>query len=520
MIKGDAVADTWERDTFGMGEVMPPAERPFDRPEVEPLKPERPKQMAFPVENMGPVLAEAVKATSKLAYVPASLAAQSVLAACSLAVQPHFNVVLPTGQSRPTSLFLVSVAESGDRKSTSDDNAMSAIREYEHELEQAHVHEKATAALQQSAWDEAKRAITQKVKNQGREAIEEAYRDLGPRPDGPVDPNIIIRSGTTQGLLKRFVTARPSLGLMSDEGGSWLGGYGMSEDNRLATISTLSDFWDGKTVQMLTSGEGYTALRGRRLTFHLMVQPIVADRLLGDAEALGQGFLSRLLVSHPESLAGTRFVDPESPPDAVASEGLSIFRDRLWRIITAKMPVDPGTLTLTPAALSMSSQARLMWWHFYNGIEARLGPEGDLQSVKGFVGKLPEMAARIAANLEVFEHGIRTTEIGAEALARGIALAEFYLSEALRLFGHQHVPQIYDDAQKLSDWLKDKWKENLVSVSAISGSGPSSLRNRSDHIRDVIAILVRHNHLCEQPNGGTISGKRVRLAWRVQVGRG
>jgi hypothetical protein len=429
-------------------------------------------------------------------------------------------VVLPTGQERPTSLFFVSVAESGDRKSTSDDNAMSAIREFERELEDVYVNEKTTAALQQSAWDESKRAITQKVKNQGRQALEDAYRDLGPRPDGPVEPTIIIRTGTTQGLLKRFITTRPSLGLMSDEGGSWLGGYGMSEDNRLATIATLSDFWDGKTVQTLTAGEGYTALRGRRLTFHLMVQPIVADRLLGDAEALGQGFLSRLLVSHPESLAGTRFVDPEVLPTETELQGLSIFRERLSLIVRADMPIEPGTLTLNPKPLMLSHQAQMLWWGFYNTIEGELGPDGAYQSVKGFVGKLPEMAARMAANIAVFDQGARITGVDEHAMARGIALAQFYLSEALRLFGQQRIPAIYEDAQKLSDWLCTKWDENLISVSAISARGPNAFRKRSDYIRELLSLLVRHNHLAELPNGGMVLGKKVRVAWRVVIGRG
>lgn len=490
---------------------------PFTWPEPEPLMPDRARQMAYPVESMGPLLCEAVKAVARKAFVPHSLAAQSILAACSLAVQPHFNVVLPTGQVRPTSLFLTSVAESGDRKSTSDDSAMEAIREFERELEDLFTSQKATAQLQQSAWDEAKRSITQKVKNQGRQALEDAYRDLGPRPEGPVEPTIIIRTGTTQGLLKRFVTARPSLGLMSDEGGSWLGGFGMSEDNRLATISTLSDFWDGKTVQMLTAGEGYTALRGRRLTFHLMVQPIVASRLLGDAEALGQGFLSRLLVSHPESLAGTRLVDPNALPTEAEMQGLSMFRDRLSRIIRADMPTLDDTLILQPNPLMLSAQAQQMWWAFYNSIEARLGPDGDLQSVKGFVGKLPEMAARLSANIAVFEQGMRTVEIGAETLARGISLAEFYLAEALRLFGQQHVPAEYQDAQILSDWLASKWSENLIDVSAISKSGPRALRKRSDYIRTIVSILVRHNHLAELPNGGFVSGRKSRLVYRVLV---
>lgn len=491
------------------------------RPEPQPLAPDRTKQADYPVEAMGPVLAGAVRATVAKAFVPPCLAAQSVLAACSLAVQGHFNVLLPTDQYRPTSLFLVSVAESGDRKSTSDGHVMTSVREYERELEEIGLRERADALLAQAAWDEAKKAATQRNKNKGRDALEEGYRELGVRPEGPLEPTIIVRSGTTQGLLKRFVQTRPSLGLMSDEGGSWLGGYGMTEDNKLNTISTLSDFWDGNTVQMMTSGEGYTALRGKRLTFHLMIQPYVSSRLLGDAEAQGQGFLSRLLVAHPDSLAGTRFVDPTKPIDAVHIEALQTFHDRIGRIIRATLPVEEGTLNLKPRALGMSDQARLMWWAFYNAIEARLGPEGDLQSVKGFVGKLPEMAARIAANIAVFEYGIRVQEIDAQMLARGIALAEFYLSEALRLFGQERIPQEYVDAQAVSDWLRTKWGENLITLTMISRRGPANLRNKSDYIRQIIDILVRHEHLSEQlPGGGMVAGVKTRTAYRVQVRNG
>lgn len=490
-------------------------------PEPQALAPDRAKQADYPVEAMGPLLAGAVLATVDQAYVPACLAAQSVLAACSLSVQAHFNVLLPTGQYRPTSLFLVSVAESGDRKSTSDDHVMASVREYENELEEQCLQEKAQALMRQSAWDEAKKATTQRLKTRGTAALEEGYRELGPRPDGPLEPTIIVRTGTTQGLLKRFVTTRPSLGLMSDEGGSWLGGYGMTEDNKLATIATLSDFWDGKIVQMMTSGEGYTALRGKRLAFHLMIQPYIAGRLLGDAEAQGQGFLSRLLVAHPDSLAGTRFVDPLRPVNAVHTRALSAFHDRVSQIIRQPLPVDEGTTVLKPRAVGLSEQARLMWWEFYNSIEARLGKDGDLQSVKGFVGKLPEMAARMAANIAVFEYGYKVQEIDCEMLSRGIRLAEFYLSEALRLFGQQSLPKAIEDAQAVSDWLRDKWSENLISLSAISKSGPSAVRNQSDYIRQIIDILVRHEHLSEQlPNGGMVSGKKARQVWRVQVRNG
>lgn len=489
----------------------------FTRPEPEPLMPDRGKQGEFPVAYLGPVMGRAVEGIARLAYVPTSLAAQSVIAACSLAVQPHFNVTLPTGQTRPVSIFLVSVAESGDRKSTSDAYAMEAVRDYERELELQFAARQADALIQQAAWDEAKKQATNVNKRNGREALEQAYRELGPRPEGPREPVIVIRSGTTQGLLKRFQTSRPSLGLMSDEGGSWLGGYGMSEDNRLNTISTLSDFWDGAPVQTLTSGEGHTVLRGKRLTFHIMVQPIVANRLLGDAEALGQGFLSRLLVSSPESLAGTRFVDPNERADPAALRAIGDLRERLFRIVKANIPVDLDTHVLKPETLRLDDAATTRWWEFYNWLEAKIGPDGDYHSVKGFVGKLPEMAARLAAILTAFEEGVRAEIIGERQMLAGIELAKFYLGEALRLFGKVNVSTALANAQLISTWLAEKWDEPFVSITVISSRGPSALRNRSDDIREALEVLERHNHVTNVADRGVIGGKKVRKAWRVHV---
>lgn len=505
-------------ETSGFDAAYQASDAQAARPQPIALTAERVEAIDYPVDELGPVLAQATKATAAHVMAPIALTAQSCLAAVSLAVQPHFDVVLPTGQTRPTTLHLVTVAESGDRKSASDELMMQPVWAYQDSIEDEFEARKQDAAIAQSAWDESRKATTQQNKNRGREALEEAYRELGPRPDGPVDPTIVVRSGTTQALLKRFTTCRPSLGLMSDEGGSWLGGYGMTEDNRLLTISTLSDFWDGKSVQINTAGEGFTALRGRRLAFHLMIQPVLAGRLLGNAEAQGQGFLSRLLVSQPGSLAGTRFVDPAKRGHDAYQADVAPFRQRLGQIIATPLPVMPDTNILQPLPLPLSEQAQAMWWAFYNQIEARLGPDGDLGSVKGFVGKLPEQAARIAAVIAVFHKGQSIEEVDARSMARGIALAEFYLTEAQRLFGQPAVGPEIEHAQLLSDWLRDKWKENLVSVTAISQGGPAAVRKGGDYVKKLIEILVRHDHLSDRlPNGGMVMGKKARDAWRVLV---
>ena len=74
----------------------------------------------FPAAALGPVLGSAVEAIADAVQVPLALAAGSVLSAAALAAQPHADVILPYGQRVPTSLFVVTVAGSGDRKSAAD----------------------------------------------------------------------------------------------------------------------------------------------------------------------------------------------------------------------------------------------------------------------------------------------------------------------------------------------------------------------------------------------------------------
>lgn len=491
----------------------------FARPQPLPLIGEIAKGEDYPVEAMGERIGAATAAIAKKVQVPLALAANSVLSACSLAIQPYVNVALPSDQERPVSLFLVTVAQSGDRKSTADEIATGEIGLFQRELQEEQVRREPEMVAKKLAWDASKAEALSRSKKSGQQAIEQALMDLGARPQDPMTPVITVRVGTTQGLIKQFETARPSLGLMSDEGGSWLGGYGLSEDNRLFTVSTLSDLWDGKPVQRLTGGEGVTSLYGRRLTFHMMIQPILAGRLLGDAEFKGQGFLSRLLVSQPESLAGTRFFDPKAPVDPTIARDIASFNDRLCTIIRAQLPMDQDTRALRPKRLPMSQLATDLWWAFANEMETRIRVGSDLEDVRGFATKLPEQAARLAAVLAVFENGLKVDHIDDEMLANGISLARYYLSEAVRLFGVASPNPLLVDAQVVSDWLRDGWNENLISIAAIQQRGPAQIRKRNaDDVRDIIAALVRNDHLSERlPNGGMISGRKVRDVWRVQV---
>src|SRR5262245_24449344 len=82
-----------------------------------PLRRPLPEPEPFPITGLG-VLKEAAEAIHDLTQAPVAIAGQSVLAAGALAVQPHANIILPTGQRRPTSCYFLTVAHSGERKTS------------------------------------------------------------------------------------------------------------------------------------------------------------------------------------------------------------------------------------------------------------------------------------------------------------------------------------------------------------------------------------------------------------------
>src|SRR3954451_7661459 len=117
---------------------MPPdaAERmraAFD--EAEEVRPEPPRPLTremppadrFPIEALGNVLALAAWAINDRIQAPIAMCGQSVIAVAALATQGHANVLLPIGrqgQARPLSCYFVTVASTGERKSTFAREAM------------------------------------------------------------------------------------------------------------------------------------------------------------------------------------------------------------------------------------------------------------------------------------------------------------------------------------------------------------------------------------------------------------
>lgn len=94
-------------------------------------------------------------------------------------------------------------------------------------------------------WTEAKK----KARTSGDSNL---MSELGPEPELPTKPIIIIEEPTYEGLVKYLEHGQPSVGIFSDEGGRFLGGNAMSKENMLKTLAGLSSLWDAKKDKPIT----------------------------------------------------------------------------------------------------------------------------------------------------------------------------------------------------------------------------------------------------------------------------
>ncbi|RJP75714.1 MAG: DUF3987 domain-containing protein [Candidatus Zixiibacteriota bacterium] len=478
---------------------------------------EIPPGEAYPTEACGPLLGGAVRAISGLVQVPPALAAGSVLAVASLAVQGFANVLLPIGEgdSRPLSLYLITVAGSSDRKSTADSQALKVVKDHEAELEMRHHQEMQEYEREKWVYEKKKGAIVKarkddEVDNCVAAISQEIKRQIGDPPNLPLVPYLVVQEPTIEALLKLLALGRGSLGLFSTEGGQMVGGYAMQEDRKLNAFAVLSALWDGEPLKRIRVMDGNTSLRGKRFALHLMMQPLVASKFLSDPEIAGQGLLSRMLIAAPESLAGSREYRKPKPSDL---EAVKRFGEKIHGILSKPLQLVPQSRNeLQPRGLTFTPAAEGIWIPFHDEMERSLGNGAKYEPIKSLAGKMAEHAARIAGILTLLEN-FEAVAVSGEAMNSACRLAKFYAEESLRLCYTGHIPPDLRNAQRLLEWLHSR-KEPLVCLPDIYQRGLNIIRDKATATK-LVGILEDHGWVVRVPGGAEIQGQYRRDVWRI-----
>lgn len=299
---------------------------------------------------------------------------------------------------------------------------------------------------------------------------------------------------------------RPYAGLFTDEGGTLIGGHSFTDESRMRTAALLNSLWDGAPIRRLRVLTGNRYAPGRRLAAHVMMQPAVAEQLLGNATLADMGTLARFLVVAPASTAGTR---SWREPDGAARATLGDYDGRILALLR-KPPRLGDAGALDPRPLDLSPDARRLLISFHDAVESQLGADGTLAQVKAFGAKATEHAARLAAVLTAFADP-EPGKIGAEAATNGITLAYHYTSEMLRLGDASRVNPDLRLAARLLDWWQRR-PDPRAHLAEVYQRGLNAL-GAADDARRIIAILEDHGWLRRLPERVVLDGRARREAW-------
>ena len=437
----------------------------------------------YPIDALPASVRVAVQEVAGFVKAPVPMIAVSGLAALSLAVQAHHDVERADKLSGPCSLFLLAIADSGERKSTCDGFFTKSIRDHEAAQQEAAKPFLAAYRTDREIWEAQRAGLKERIKAQSKagKPSTEQKRELHEldkaEPKPPRVPRLIYGDATPEALTYALAKQWPSGGVVSSEAGSVFGSHGMGKDSVMRNLAALNQLWDGAALPVeRRSTESFT-VRGARLTMALQVQEATLRAFFDSTKGLarGTGFLARFLVAWPESTQGMRPFT-EAPANWPA---LAAFNGRLAAILNRPVPIDDDG-ALTPAMLKLTPAAKAVWVAFHDQIEAMLSTGGELFDVRDVASKIADNAARLAALFHVFAGSIGP--IGVDSMESGACIAAWHLNEARRFLGELAMPAELADPMRLESWLLDYCRRehtDKVPTREVQRCGPGGLRDKA-----------------------------------------
>lgn len=453
----------------------------------------------FPVDAFPKIIRNAIYEVEQHTQAPQALIAASALGVISLACQNRVDVCRLNDLRSPVSLFLLTLAESGERKSTVDKMLMKPIYQLEENLFEKYTHDLTVWRNDETIFNIEKKALMSKLNSDIRRSKDYLVTNkklkvlLDSHRKAPVRFKQIFNDATPAAIKDYLCGYWRSVGIMSDEAGTIFNGYTLNE------LPFINKMWDGATFSVERKSEPEKLIRDARLTLALMVQPDVFKGYLqrkGDT-AKGIGFFARCLICQPDSKQGSRTIS--SP--VVSSEHLPVFHQRLMEIINESIGRDNQNDRL---CLRFTVEAEKRWIEFYNKVELDMGLLGTLSDFRDYASKVAENMARVASLLHYFNGN--NGDISLSAVEDAVKIITWYVNEYIHIFSKpQELTPAISEADELYWWIKTHCNRLVVpyiTKNTVLQYGPNKFRNRSK-ANELLGMLYSQKRILVAKKGKT-----------------
>lgn len=426
----------------------------------------------FPLVSPSSLITKAYMEAKLITQAPDSMIYMTAISSVSLALQGVIDVEIPTGKVSPVSLMGLTIAESGERKSSVENLFTKGIKSFQKENIECYQTQFREYQIQLEL-HEKKVARIKKLVNLDDELECEsmAKQLLELEEKKPIKPKLDLLSyedSTIEALLSGLSENVPNAFLGSSEGGVLLNSRAMAQ------TASLNAIWSGDDVTVNRKITGSYTVESARLTVHIMTQSSALDRFIKKSKdsVRGNGFLARLLVCAPSSNIGFR----QSTGIGYSRAGIQAFNDKLYHWLSESQDISDYT---NRKIVRFSNEAKKIWQDVYNDIEVKMRPNGIFQQVADHASKLPENIARLAALIHCF-NGDLNDEISAETLLESINLMSYFSGQFVKVFSAP--PKCAVDAQNLIQWFLTLSNSGIryIKRNDIFQFGPYGTRNKKN----------------------------------------
>jgi hypothetical protein len=431
-------------------------------------------QAPYPLDSFHLVSQNAAREVRWHLKAPDALIGMSFLTIMTIACQSLADVAIPIFDSStstpndqdeendgpvflriPLNMNLISIAESGERKTTVDRIVGRPIYDHDEKRIAKHDSDISTHETDLSIWQSIERGLRRKLAKlaeSGKPTDEtiSTLKEHATKKPAPVRQRRIVRSDISKTAIAEALHGEgESIALMSNEGDILLNGEAMKH------LSWLNSAWDGSSLQLDRANNKSLLARNPRVTTSMLVQPSVFHDYMDShgQKARGLGYFARYLIGWPRSTQGKRFISGREG----AWKHLPIFHARVRDLLEEyDRRVVAGTHGRD--VIHFTDEAKARWIELVNNTEQLIQPYGALREVKDFAAKACEITARVAGTLHYFSGQIGGMTI--DTLERAIAIVTWHLEECDRLFVQMgDVPRALKDAERLRKYLCRMQKE-------------------------------------------------------------
>jgi len=406
----------------------------------------------FPVEQFPQLLKEWVSAVAENTATAVDMAAVSVLAVMASTIQGKYEIMGKADYIEPLNLYVLLIANPGERKSAIVKAMTKDITQFEHEENQKRQPEIERQQTEINVMRQQLEKATKKGDTQ--EALLLKYRLRKLEADMPKYLRLIADNITPEALTSLMADNNGVLSVFSTEGGLFEILSGMYTKKGV-NIDTLLKAHSGDPIRVDRKGRDNEQIDNPTLTMLLSVQENVIEGVLSNSAFIGRGLTARMLYSIPTSLMGTRDFDTAPIPPEMAQK----YQNLIYRLLQLP-PQDNGK----PYLLCLEDSARELLEALHNWLEPQL--IGDLSDMSGWSAKFVGATLRIAGVLHCVRHHKAPQDypVSADTMNRAIAIGKYFLEHAKYTFSLMGADKAMQDAKYILKRLEGQNETSLKSA--------------------------------------------------------